>query len=182
MAGPRRSTPRSTFARRSWGWIMADGVIGVVVGFFALVVPGYTVVALALLLGFGLLLQGITQTIAGISTGELSGRGWVIALGVLSLFAGVICIFQPGAGLYAIVVGVTIWFFAAGINELIAAFTLSENQIINGVLGVLTLIAGFIFVVQPGMALGTAAVLAGIFFLLRGVGEILLAVRLRQVA
>lgn len=181
-------SPTSTSERRGrgavargWGWVMADGVLGVLVGIAALFLPGLTVLTLALLLGVALVLQGVAQAVAaaGAASGA-PGRGWAVALAVLSVVAGIICVIAPGVGLFTIVVGITVWFFAAGVNELVAAVASPRGRLFNVVAGVVTLVAAVIVLFSPGVALGTAAVLAGVLFLVRGVAEIVLATRLRR--
>ena len=175
------TTPTRNGARRAWGWLLFDGILGVIIGIVALVSPGITVLTLALLLGIGLLFQGAAQFGAGLRAASGStGRGWTIFFGIMSIVAGLICIFHPGAGAWAIALGVTIWFFAAAINELFAAFTMSEHRVWNLFVGIVTLIAAVVMVANPGLALSTAALIAGILFLIRGIGEIGLAMRLRS--
>ncbi len=159
---------------------MADGILGVIVGIIALAWPGLTVVGLALMLGIGLLVQGAIEVGAGLRARPGSaGRGWLLLFGVLAVVAGIICLIHPGAGIWAIAIGVTIWFFGAALNELFAAFTMSEHRVWNLVVGIITLIAAVVMVANPGLALRTAAFLAGLLFLIRGLGEIGLAMRLR---
>jgi uncharacterized membrane protein HdeD (DUF308 family) len=167
--------------RRAWGWLLFDGILGILAGIVALAWPGVTVLALAVVLGIGLLFQGSLQVSAGSrAMSGTPGRGWLIFFGALSILGGVICLVHPGAGVFAIILGITIWFVAAGVNELVAGFTLKEHRAWNLILGVLTLIAALILIAQPGLAIGTVAFLTGLFFLIRGAGEIALAMRLRQ--
>jgi uncharacterized membrane protein HdeD (DUF308 family) len=52
----------------------------------------------------------------------------------------------------------------------------------NITLGVISLVLGVILIVNPGIALTAAAIAAGIFFIIRGLGSIALAYRLHRVA
>ena len=83
--------------------------------------------------------------------------------------------------MFAIVFGVALWFLVAGVNELFAGFYLREHRLWNLVVGAITIVLGIVMIAVPGLALSTAAVLAGIFFLVRGIGEIGLAANLRRV-
>jgi uncharacterized membrane protein HdeD (DUF308 family) len=167
--------------RRGWVWVMVDGVLGILAGVIALSWPAVTVLVLAVLLGISMLMQGIAEVSAAsrAATGSV-GRGWTAFLGVAAIVAGLICLFHPGAGLFAIIVGVTVWFLVAGAHELYAAFYLAEHRGWNLVIGVVTILLGIVMIAVPGLALSTAALLAGIFFLVRGAGEISLAMRLRR--
>jgi uncharacterized membrane protein HdeD (DUF308 family) len=106
--GSRSSTGFAglSFIRRQWKWLVADGVIGVVAGVFALVYPSITVLALGLLVGIGLLFQGVAEVAAGFAAVPgTSGRVTMVIWGVIVLVAGLICIAQPGAGVFAIATG-----------------------------------------------------------------------------
>jgi uncharacterized membrane protein HdeD (DUF308 family) len=169
-------------AARHWKWLIAEGVLGVIAGILAIAYPHVTVLVLALLLGVGLLLQGVLELVAGfgIRSGT-PGRGWLIAFGILSAVAGIICLVHPGAGVFAIIIGLTVWFAIAGINDLSMAFSGSENRGWNIAMGVLGILAAIILIVQPGLAIGTVAIIAGIFFIIRGVMDIALGMQLRRV-
>jgi uncharacterized membrane protein HdeD (DUF308 family) len=167
--------------RRTWRWVLADGLLGIVVGVLALAWPGVTVLTLAILLGLGLLAQGVAQLAAGWSVQRgTPGRGWLVVFGLLALVAGVVCLFRPGVGLLAIVIGVAVWFFAAGVNDFVAAITLREGRVWNIVVGALSIVAGATVVAQPQTGLSTVALITGISFLVRGLGETVLALRLRS--
>jgi uncharacterized membrane protein HdeD (DUF308 family) len=166
---------------RHWKWLIAEGVLGIIAGILALAYPGITVLVLALLLGVGLLLQGVLELVAGFGVRSgTPGRGWLIAFGILSAVAGIICLVHPGAGVFAIILGLTVWFAVAGINDLSMAFAASENRGWNIAMGVLGLLAAIILIVQPGLAIGTVAVLAGILFIVRGAMDIGLGMQLRR--
>lgn len=168
-------------AVRSWKWLLAEGVLGVIAGILALAYPDVTVLVLAVLLGFGLLIQGVLELMAGIAIRSgTPGRGWLIAFGIISLVAGIICLVHPGAGVFAIILGLTVWFAVSGINDLSMAFGSGENRAWNIAMGVLGLIAAIILIVQPGLAIGTVAILAGVLFILRGVMDIGLSMQLRR--
>jgi uncharacterized membrane protein HdeD (DUF308 family) len=102
-----------------------------------------------------------------------------VILGVLAIIGAVICFIHPGAGVVAILIGCALWFFMLGVAYLFAAFTGSEDRVWWGFLGVLSVIAAIIFIASPGVAITTVAILVGIAFLIRGLGEIVFAWRLR---
>ena len=68
-----------------WGWILADGILGVIVGLIALLFPIATVLVLAVLLGIGLLISGIIEaTVAGEWEGSTIDAGLLIHEGQLT--------------------------------------------------------------------------------------------------
>lgn len=166
---------------RRWGWILADGILVVIVGLFALAFPGATVLLLALFLGIGLLISGIIEITAALRVQHgAPGRWWVVIFGVITALAGIFVIFRPGAGVAILVVGLLLWFLFAGINDLFVAARSSEHRGWNIAMGVLALLAFVILLFDIAAALGTIALLAGFGFLLRGATEIGLALSLRR--
>ena len=175
------STIGSPEIAKRWGWILADGILGVIVGLFALAFPGATVLLLALFLGVGLLISGIIEITAALRVQHgAPGRWWVVIFGVITLLAGIFVIFHPGTGVAILVVGLLLWFLFAGINDLFVAFRTAEHRGWNIAMGILALLAFVILLFNITTAIGTIAFLAGLGFLLRGGSEIGLALSLRR--
>ena len=164
-----------------WGWVMASGVLGVLIGIVALVFPGAALIGAALALGIGLLVQGVLEIVVAIraETGT-AGRGWIAAFGVVALIAGVLVLFRPGGGVLVLVWGLILWFLFAGIHDLIVAGSQREHRGWNITVGVLGVLAAIVLLVSPGTALGLIAVLVALGFLLRGGADIGLAVSMRK--
>jgi uncharacterized membrane protein HdeD (DUF308 family) len=175
------STIGSPEVAKRWGWILADGILAVVVGLFALLLPGITVLVLALFLGIGLVISGIVQATVALRVQHgAPGRWWVAIFGIITVLAGIFVIFHPGAGVALLVVGLLLWFLFAGINDLFVASQTAEHRGWNIAMGVLALLAVVILLFNLGAAVGTVAFLAGFGFLLRGGSEIGLALSLRR--
>ena len=175
------STLGSPDVAKRWGWILADGILGVVVGLFALVFQGATLLLLALFLGIGLLISGIIETTAALRVQHgAPGRWWVVVFGIITALAGIFVIFRPVAGVVILVVGLLLWFLFVGINDLFVAARTSEHRVWNIVMGVLALLAALILLFNFAAAASTVAILAGLGFLLRGASEIGLAMNLRR--
>lgn len=161
--------------------MLVDGILGVLVGLFALVFPWVTVLALAILLGIGLLVSGVLQATVALRVQHgAPGRWWVVVFGVITALAGILVLFVPGTGVAVMVVGLLLFFLFAGINDLFVASRSREHRGWNIAMGALALLAAVILLFSPAAALGTIAVLAGLGFLLRGGSEIGLALSLRR--
>ena len=158
-----------------WPRLLFVGVVEVIVGIVSLIWPHVTVLVLGLLFGIVLLLSGLV--VLSISWGTRSVVG--VILGALAIIGAIICFIHPGAGVVAILIGCALWFFMLGVAYLFAAFTGSEDRVWWGFLGVLSVIAAIIFIASPGVAITTVAILVGLAFLIRGLGEIVFAWRLR---
>jgi uncharacterized membrane protein HdeD (DUF308 family) len=168
---------------RSYGTphLLVLGVIDLICGVIALVWPGVTVLALALIFGVMLLLAGLMALGVGSVIRRAGGSptiGWVV--GAVAVVAGLVCIFHPGAGVWAIIVGCALWFLITGVGDLVVASAAPRARLLLVVLGVLSIVAAVVLLVRPGLAIITVALIAGIAFLVRGVGELSLALMARR--
>jgi uncharacterized membrane protein HdeD (DUF308 family) len=158
-----------------WRRLLVAGLLDVLIGVLALAWPGITVLALGLTLGIVLLMSGFAALMfARVSV-------WSAVLGVISIFAALICFVHPGAGVFAILFGAAFWFLLTGFADLTVAMTVPSGRLYWGVLGALSIVAGLIMLASPGIALATVAALVGICFLVRGAAEIGVAWRVRGI-
>lgn len=162
---------------RQWRGILVVGVLDIVVAVVALLWPDVTVLVLALLLGILLLLSGMML----LGLGAAARSPWLLVLGVLALVAAVICFVHPGAGVFAILLGCALWFLLNGVADIAAAMSGVAGRAWWAVLGVLSIVAAVIMISSPGVAVVTVAIIVGISFLIRGIGQIALALYLRRV-
>jgi uncharacterized membrane protein HdeD (DUF308 family) len=168
---------------RSYGTphLLALGVIDLVCGLIALVWPGVTVLALALIFGVMLLFAGLMALAVGAVIRRAGGSPtitWIV--GAVAVVAGLVCIFHPGAGVWAIILGCSLWFLITGIGDLVVASAAPRDRLLLLVLGVLSIVAAVVLLVRPGLAVVTVALVAGIAFLIRGAGEVSLGLMARR--
>jgi uncharacterized membrane protein HdeD (DUF308 family) len=98
-----------------WGWLLANGILGIIAGAIALVWPGVTILAYVLLVAAWALISGAFMVIAAFQLKIDHGRIWLGLAGVASLIFGVLLIIAPligavvltlWAGAHALVLGV----------------------------------------------------------------------------
>ena len=96
--------------RRSRWWLgLLGGLASVAAGVVALVWPGITAVAFAILVGVWAVVTGLVELARAFRLRQAGGRIWLLALaGALSVAAGVVILLWPGAGALglALVLGV----------------------------------------------------------------------------
>jgi uncharacterized membrane protein HdeD (DUF308 family) len=97
------SSARAARVHAAWGWLATEGVVTILAGGFALMMPGATVVALMLLLAIWACLSGMLLVIAGLTSHGAHGRGWMALAGVVSIVWGGLLFGWPGAGAIALV-------------------------------------------------------------------------------
>jgi uncharacterized membrane protein HdeD (DUF308 family) len=87
-----------------WGWLMAEGVLGVLFGIAALAFPGITLLLLVYIVAGWAIVTGVTAiSTAWRVRAEIAGEWLWMLVGALSIVFGILVIFEPGAGLFAVV-------------------------------------------------------------------------------
>jgi uncharacterized membrane protein HdeD (DUF308 family) len=100
------------------------GVLAVIVGLYAVRHALLTLLALILLLGIFWVVHGAIEAFAALSQRDMPERGWTIAMGVLSVIAGIIVLAFPGLSLVGLAVILGIWLAIYGVMEVVASFRL----------------------------------------------------------
>ena len=87
-----------------WGWLLGEGILGILAGAIALAWPGITALAFLYLLAAWAILTGVFEVIAPLAYPMSGGRAVLTALtGVLSIIFGILIAAQPSSGLLAVV-------------------------------------------------------------------------------
>jgi uncharacterized membrane protein HdeD (DUF308 family) len=170
---------------RHWGWVLAFGIITLLAGLLTLAWPGRTIVVLAVLFGVQLVVAGIFRFVAAFASDDESGATRVLLalLGVLSFIVGLYALrhILITIATLALLLGI-FWI----VNGTVEAFTALSHRAMRGrgwtvFMGVLSIVAGVVVLVYPGISLATLAVVLGFWLLVFGIMEIVLAFRLRSV-
>jgi uncharacterized membrane protein HdeD (DUF308 family) len=167
-------------ARYWWLWA-AFGVLSIVAGVLALVNPDLSLLAIAILFGCYLIVNGFFDLLAGLTAEHTDTvrRVFAVLLGILALIAGVICLRRPGTSLLAIVLVVGVYLVVSGVIQLVSS--ISDDQPWLGVmLGLVNLVVGILILALPGLSLVTFAVLFGISLIVRGALAIATGLQLRR--
>ncbi len=99
------------------GWMLAGGIIEMILGLVLIFNVALAASMLPLLLGFWLLMRAFSTIGLGsdMRTLEISGAGWTILMGILLLICSLWILFQPvGVGTSAVIVWVGITMLFAG--------------------------------------------------------------------
>jgi uncharacterized membrane protein HdeD (DUF308 family) len=180
----RSITTLGTGNRANGTWLSVVGVIDVIAGLIALSWPGVTVLVLAVIFGLLVLMAGLVSIGVGSLLRRTAGHTvWPpFVFGVAAVIAGIICLIHPGAGVFAIILGCALWFLLTGVAYLGMARVPSQLRVWFGVIGVLSLIAFVVLIAEPGVAIVTVSIIAGISFLIRGASQLALGWRLRRLS
>lgn len=101
-------------AHRSW--YLFEGILFLVMGLLAILLPNVTVIAMTLLLGAILFLGGLAQTITFFRYPQ---RWWKLFSGLVFLIGGVIVAFMPMAGLLTLTVLIGSVLLLEGLFEIV---------------------------------------------------------------
>ena len=116
---------RMNHAEGNWPWLLVEGVLGIIVGVITFVSPLATIVALAYLAGVWFVLTGALTIASALRIrGHVANEIFLILLGFLSLFAGVVIFFTPIWGVFALLWTFCVYAILAGIFFLGLAFRL----------------------------------------------------------
>jgi uncharacterized membrane protein HdeD (DUF308 family) len=136
----------------NWWLVMLRGVLAIVFGTIALVMPVATMLALLLIFAAYMLVDGIVTIISAARHARKGERwGFLISQGVLSLAVAAVTVAWPGITLLAYVLLVGAWALVSGTLMLAAAPQLKREygRWWLGVGGVLVTIWGILLIIAP---------------------------------
>jgi uncharacterized membrane protein HdeD (DUF308 family) len=172
-----------TSTGRHWGLHLLNGALMVLIGIAALVWPGASLVVISWLFAIALLVNGIVQILRSIADPDASGGRRVLfgLLGALSLLAGVLCLRSPLQTLGAIALLIGSWWIVSGVLMLIAAVggATARGRGWAAALGMLSVVGGFVVLLQPGISLTALEITLGVTLVVLGVVAMIDAGRLR---
>jgi uncharacterized membrane protein HdeD (DUF308 family) len=167
---------------RKWWVIALRGILAIVFGVVALAYPGITLVALALLFGAYVFVDGIFAIGAGIGRGGREAV-WYVLEGILGIAFGIATYLYPGITAQALVFLVGLWAILTGIFEVIAGFELPlSRDWLLALAGVVSIIFGVLVFANPVGGALAVVWLIGIYALVFGVTLLVFSIRLRGLA
>jgi uncharacterized membrane protein HdeD (DUF308 family) len=166
---------------RRWQLVVARGVFAILFGVLAIAWPEITVLALALLWGAYMIIDGVASI--AMSMGSGSDRAYPIVLGVLGVVAGLLSFVWPQITVIVLLVLIAAWAIVAGVVQIAAAIRLRKvirNEWFLAIAGAVTLVLGLLLIVQPAEGAIALLVAIAMFAIAWGLVLIVLGLRLRQ--
>lgn len=153
-----------------WGWLMAYGILSLVIGLAAFLWPFSATWAATLIVGAFFLAAGIVSIGAGIFGGPREARSYAILFGLVSAFIGAMLIFDPATGALSLTMLVIVWLALRGLMELGWGVRFARHRPMMIALGVVNIILALLVLltisqsalILPGYFLGISFVLAGV--------------------
>ena len=167
---------------RNWWAIAVRGVVGILVGLIAFVMPAATMLALILLFAAYMLVDGVFAIIAAVGAARRHDRwGLLVLEGLADIVAGVIAVLWPGITVLAFVLLVAAWAIISGGLVLAAAFCLNIEHgrwwLVLG--GAVSVAYGVLLIMAPLIGALVLTWWFGAYALVFGIALLILAFRLK---
>lgn len=161
-----------------WWLFLLQGVAAVVVGIALVVVPGRSLLFIALVFGIYLMLWGTLHLIGAILIpGERAIR---LLVGVAAILAGVLVAGDTERTTLFLTLAFGLFLIIWGAVSMVAAFEGESNRVLRIVQAIASLIAGILVIAWPGPSLFFLALVFGFYLIFVGILEIVAAFKLRS--
>ena len=194
MTHPQETSPRditrlqsemSAAVREHWMAFLIEGILLVILGLAAMIVPPLASLAVTIFLGWMFLISGIAGLVLTFWARKMPGFWWSLISAALAVAAGIILLAQPVQGTLTLTIVVGAYFLAEGVATIMYALEhrreLSERWswlLVSGLLDIL--IAALIIAGLPGSAEWAIGLLVGINLLFGGASMIGMALAARK--
>ena len=168
MASTMQAAPGS-----GWGWLLASGLVAIVLGVFALLFPVPATYAATMFAAAMFLVMGSFALVGAFQGRGHERRGFLIVYGILAIIAGALIFLFPVSGAVALTLLATAWIAARGVLEIAAGVRSPKRRWPWIVLGVVNLIlAAMVWLHISWAALALPGVLLGVSLLMSGIAEV----------
>lgn len=108
---------------KHWWIVLLEGIAGVIVGLLMFVLPGVSLVTLALLVGVWAVVSGVLAIVSALRLRtHVPGEWLYLVFAVVSIVFGIYVLMQPATGLVYIALMISIYGFIAGVSMIALAF------------------------------------------------------------
>lgn len=156
------------------------GLLAVIFGVLVLVWPAITLLALTFVFAAYVVADGIGMIIGAV--GSRGARRWSYVLaGVVGVIAGLAAAFWPGVTVLVLVLWAGAWAVVTGVLEIAAALRREgSGPWLTALAGVLSVVAGLLVLIWPGIGAVALATVLGIYALAAGVSFLWAAWQVRR--
>src|SRR5246500_2707484 len=171
--------------REHWKAFLIEGILLVILGLAAIIVPPLASLAVTIFLGWMFLISGIAGLFLTFWARQMPGFWWSLISAVLGIAAGLILLAKPVQGTLTLTIVVGAYFLAEGIATIMSALEhrreLSQRWSWLLVAGLMDILIAVIIVAGlPGSALWAIGLLVGINLMFGGASLIGMALAARH--
>ncbi len=164
---------------RNWWLILLRGLAAIAFGIMCFVWPAVSLLVLVFLWGAYAIIDGAAALVSGAQS-----RWWsMVAVGVVSVLAGLIAFFWPGITALALLYLIAAWAVVRGVAEIAAAIHLRrqiENEWMLILGGAVSILFGVLIALFPGAGVLSVLWVIGVFAIVFGIVAVVLSLRLRS--
>ena len=179
-----RSTVTASM-QEHWVLFLVEGIILVILGLAAIVVPPLATLAVAIFLGWLFLISGIVGLVTTFWMRHAPGFWWSLLSAVLGIVAGIVLIGSPVSGAISLTLVLIVFFIIEGVASIM--FALEHRRELSGrwgwmlASGIVDLfLAGIIFAGLPLSAAWALGLLVGINLVFGGSALVAMALHARS--
>ena len=171
--------------REHWGLFLAEGIILVILGLLAIIVPPIATIAVTIFLGWLFLISGIVGLVTTFWARHAPGFWWSLLSAVLAIAAGIVLLGWPIPGAVSLTLLLIAFFIIEGVLSILYAFEHKKElsgrwgwMLISGIIDLI--LAAIIWGGLPGTAAWALGLLVGINMLFGGSAMIAMALHARN--
>lgn len=175
----------ATSLHKHWGLYLAEGIILVILGGAAIIIPPIATFAVEILLGWIFLICGIAGLITTFWMRQAPGFWWSLISAIIAIAAGIVLLVWPLNGILSLTLVLIVFFIVEGVASIM--FALEHKREISGrwgwmlVNGITDLIlAAIILAGLPGTVAWALGLLVGIDMVFGGMALIAMALHARD--
>lgn len=170
--------------RSAFGWAeLIIGLVLIILGFFTFARPASALTGVVFVYGLLAVVTGIADIVFYVKMERRTGFGPAISLvtGILSSIAGILLLFNPGAGRWAMVILFPLWFIMNCISRLTHLPTIritagTGYYYFTLIVNILGLLLGFAMIFNPLLSFLSVSYIIGFYLILIGIDHLVLAV------
>jgi uncharacterized membrane protein HdeD (DUF308 family) len=170
--------------REHWVLFLVEGIVLVVLGLLAIVIPPLATLAVTILLGWLFLISGVLGLVTTFWAKGAPGFWWSLVSAIIAIAAGVILLAWPVSGSVSLTLVLIVFFIIEGVASIMYGIEHRREAssragwiIVSGVIDLI--LAGIIFSGLPGSALWALGLLVGINMVFGGTSLIAMALAAR---
>jgi uncharacterized membrane protein HdeD (DUF308 family) len=167
-----------------WKLQVVSGAVALLIGLIAMVWPLETAVAVVVLWGIFILVDGIIMALIALTNGGSQGRGLLLVGAAVAVLVALFAIFRPSVAAATALWVVGAWLVARGVLDAVAALRTTSGSALWLLLAgaAFTVALGVLLLARPGGSVTALTFLLGLLTALRGVALVVSGLRTRQAA
>jgi uncharacterized membrane protein HdeD (DUF308 family) len=166
---------------RHWWVFVLRGILFIVVGIYVFLSPVSAYLALSFLFGLIILLAGIAELIHAYQDRGSANRGWHLFVGLVDLLLGIILLSHLAASMDVMRVILGVYFLFRGLSMFnFRGFARRPAWILAG--AIIVLLFGILVIANPVFGAATIIIWTGVAFIVTGILNVMLGLRMKPSA